>query len=61
MAQTHLIEAALPTDPSKGAGLIDGHGYGRERSQSEVNCLTLGCKLITPHHLSAGPVVDVYV
>ena len=59
MARTHLIEVAFPTDPSKRESLVDGHRFGRERLQGEVNRLTLGGELITAHHLGVGPVVDV--
>ena len=59
MARTHLVKVALPTDPSKRMRLVDRYGFGRQRSQSEVNRFTLGRELITPHHFGAGPVVDV--
>ena len=58
-ARAYFVEVTLPTDPSQRASLVDRYGFGRQRSQSEVNRLTLGRKLISAHHLGAGPFIDV--
>ena len=60
-AGAHRLKLALPTDSSKRASLVDGHGFGRQCSQGVVDGLTLGSESITPHHFSTRPIVYVYV
>ena len=60
-AGTHFIEVALPASASKSAGFFQGSGFGRQRSQREVDSFAFGRKAIAPHDFGASHIVDVHI